>query len=153
MKKEFTKEYMTSNRGCYSREKMLNVKCVKEDNITLENLFNDLPIRDFCWFLVRKCELTLLEKRDFAIHCAKQVLPIYEKQYPNDSRVRECIEATELFISGDITADVLRGKRHAVAVAYADAAAYAADADAATDAAYAAAYAYKKSIWEFIKTI
>ena len=164
MLKEFTKEFMTSNRGCYSREKMLNVKCVEDDNITLENLFNDLPIKDFCWFLVKKCELTLIEKQRFALHCATQVLPIFEKEHPKDKRVRECIEAINLFLDGKITKKKLIDKRrgaydatayaayaaaYAAYAAYADAyaaAAYAADAAAAT--AYAAAF--KKSVWEFI---
>ena len=133
MRKEFTKEFMTSNRGCYSREKMLNVKCVESENITLENLFNDLPTKDFVWFFVRKCELTLIQKQRFALHCATQVLPIFEKYNPKDKRVRECIEAAELFIDGNLTKDELTIKRDAAYTA-----AYNAYTDAAGDAAGAA---------------
>jgi hypothetical protein len=141
MTREFTKEFMTSNRGCYSREKMLNVKCVKENNITLENLFNDLPIKDFCWFFVRKCELTTEQNQRFALHCAKQVLPIFEKAYPKDKRVRECIEATELFLDGKISVEQLEIKRaDDDDAAYVDAAA--ADAADAAYAAYVNAIAY-----------
>ena len=194
MKTEFTKEFMTSNRGCYSREKMLNVKCVEDDNITLENLFNDLPINDFAWFFVRKCELTLIQKQRFALQCAKVVLPIFEKYNPNDKRVRECIDATGLFLDGKLTKDELIIKRRAAVAAvdavdaaaaasagsytyadaaYADAAAayaavvaaaYADAYDAADSYAYAAAYAavyadaaayaaFRKSVWEFVRTL
>jgi hypothetical protein len=150
MKTEFTKEYMTSNRGCYSREKMLNVKCVKEDNITLENLFNDLPIKDFCWFLIRKCDLTLIQKQRLALNCAKQVLPIYQKQCPKDNRVKECIKATELYLDDKISLDDLRIKRTSADAALSTAADAAYAADALSTAAYAA---YKKSIWDFVLTI
>ena len=173
MKTEFTKEYMTSNRGCYSRDEMLSVKCVKENNITLENLFNDLPIKDFCWFLIRKCDLTLEQKQRFALHCAKQVLPIFEKEYPNDLRVRECVEATGLFLDGKITREELIEKRDAAsaasaysvyaAYAAADAAVYYATADyytaadaavyAADAAVFADKEAFKKSVWNYVLTL
>ena len=172
--KQLWKEYIQENKGCYETDQV-NQLPFKKDSITLKSLFDTLPIKDFNWFFVRKCELTLKEKRLFALHCAKQVLPIYEKHYPKDSRVRDCIKATEDFLKGNISEDELRLKRYAAAAdaaayaaayaaaaadaAAAYAAAYAAAAADAADAAYAAAYAayaaaaFKESIWEFIKTI
>jgi len=172
MKKTFTKDYILKEKGCYTTEEVLALSFIDNKKITLKNLFDGLPIKDFSWFFVRKCELTLTQKRWFALHCAKQVLPIYEKKYPNDLRVRECVEATEKFLNGEITKDELLVFRKAaadtaVAAAYAAAAAaytaaaaaytaaadaYTAAADAAVAAAYAAA-AYKQSIWNYIKTI
>ena len=35
--------------------------------------------------------------------CAELVLPIYEKQYPNDSRIRDCIETTRQWAKGEAT--------------------------------------------------
>ena len=64
-----------------------------------------------------------------AIFSAKEVLPIWKKQYPNDKRPEEAIKAAEN-----------RKISHANAMNAAAAAAYAA-ADAAAAAAYAAAYA------------
>ena len=173
MKTEFTREFMTSNRSCYSRDEMLNVKCVKDNNITLENLFNDLPIKDFCWFFIRKSELTTEQKQRFALHCAKSVLHIYEKEYPNDNRVRECLEVNELYLDGKATIEDLILKRNdsddvvdadvavysaaaasdAAATVYSSsavysAAAYSADADAAdADAAYSA---FRETVWDFV---
>ena len=152
MKKTFTKDYIIQNKGCYDLEQVEKIKCINDKKITLKQLFNDLPIKDFSWFLVRKCELTTLEKQFFALHCAKQVLPIYEAKNPNDKRVSECIEATERYLNGKISIDELMDKRSAAAYAAtaadaayasyaADAAAYASCAADAATAADAAAYA------------
>jgi hypothetical protein len=191
MKRTFKKEYIIAQKGCYSTKQVEALPFINNKRITLKILFDNLPIKDFTWFLVRKCDLTLTQKRLLAVHCAKQVLPIYEKRYPKDKRIHECVEATEQFIKGEIDIDTLRKKRAAAYAAATDAAAAyaydAADADAAyaayaaayaaTDAAYAAyadaayaayaatdaAYAadadaaddaaYRKSIWEFVKTL
>lgn len=172
---EFTREFMTSNRGCYSREEMLEVKCVKDNNITLENLFNDLPIKDFCWFLVYKCKLTTEEIQRFALHCAKSVLHIFEKEYPNDKKVRKCLEVSELYLDGKATIEELRIRRKGATVsyyAYTSGYAYSAATNAATNAAHAAASAaynaaynatrvayaayaasadnFKKTVWNYV---
>ena len=57
----------------------------------------------------------------FAADCAERVLPIFEKRYPNDNRVRECIEGVRAFARGEITREELLKLRPAAA---ADAAAY-----------------------------
>ena len=165
MKKKFTKEYLLNNRGCYKIEDIEKIP-FKINKITIHKLFKYLPIKDFNWFLIKKCDLTTKEKQLFALHCAKQVLPIYEEKYPGDKRVRECIETTQLFIDGKIGVDELREKRNAAddaddadaayAAAYAADAAYA-DAYVADAVAYAAdavaAAKFKKSIWTFIKKL
>ena len=92
------------------------------------------------------------ELRLFACQCARLVLPIYEKQYPEDGRPRKAIEAAEAFALGRIgkaelekayanAADAARAAyaAYACAAAYADACAAAEAADAY--AAYADAYA------------
>ena len=91
----------------------------------------------------------------WTVEVAKSVLHIYEEKYPNDTRVRDCITATELYLDGEISKKQLEGKRGAAnnaaydASAAADYAAYAAtnaanvgyaDAYAAYTVAYAAAY-------------
>lgn len=65
-----------------------------------------------------------------AADCAERVLPIYEKKYPDDKRVRDCIAMCRMWVKGKATDDELR--------AAVDAAAYAADAAYAAYAAYAA---------------
>ena len=79
-----------------------------------------------------------------ACDCAELVLPIYEKKYPDDKRVRNCIEVTRKWANGKATIEEVRQARRAAAYAAAYAAyaaAYAAADDAAAYAAADAAYA------------
>ena len=146
MIKTFDKSYYLSHRGCYEREKM---KGLVDNNphSTLQEFLNwDISIKDKFYFVRNYTELTTKQKQLLALMCAKVSLEIYENKYPYDKRVRECIEATEQFIGGNITREQLIEKRSAAYAAdaadaaYADAAAAYAAAYAA-DAAYAAAYA------------
>lgn len=90
--------------------------------------FLDWPIsvKDKFYFIRHYTELTLKERQSLSLLYAKVSLDIYEKKYPNDKRVRECVEAIEAFNSGNITRDELMNKRAAAAYDDAYAAAYAA---------------------------
>jgi hypothetical protein len=68
--------------------------------------------------------------RLFAADCAEKVLPIFEKQYPNDERPREAIEAARAYARGEIGNAASDAAR---------AAAWAAARYAASDAAWGAA--------------
>ena len=56
--------------------------------------------------LVKELPTSQIFKR-FAIFCAKQCLPNYEKKYPNDSRINDRIKAAEDYLDGKITLDEL----------------------------------------------
>jgi len=79
--------------------------------------------------------------RLFACDCAERVLPIYEKEYPDDKRPREAIEAARRYAKGKATKKELAAAwsaaRDAARAAWAAAAAGAAWS-AARDAAWAA---------------
>ena len=79
--------------------------------------------------------------RLFACDVAQDVLWIYEKRYPGDTRVAECIEVARRFAMGQATEEEMTAA-YAAAASYANAAyaAYGAG-DAASYAAYAAANA------------
>ena len=86
--------------------------------------------------------------RLFACECAEGVLHIYEKQYPDEKRLREAIRVARAFAEGKATGDELAAARAAArdaawaaAWAAARAAAWAAARDAAWVAAWAAAWA------------
>ncbi len=107
-------------------------------------------IMDALWALRATTECSKEVAQEIALWCADKSLPIFEKEFPNDNRVRECIEATRKYLAGEIELSDLTAARNAAyrAAAYADdaafaaaAAAYAADADAAAAAFAAAAYA------------
>jgi hypothetical protein len=72
----------------------------------------------------------------YAVYAARQVLNIYEKEYPNDDRPRKAIEAAKKCIKNDTEKN-----RDAAYAAYAAAAAAAAAASYAAYAASAAAAA------------
>ena len=77
--------------------------------------------------------------------CARLVLPIFEKQCPDDKRVRTLLEVSEAYSYGKATLKSVHKARSACAYAAytsADAAAYAASAAYATYACACAAYAY-----------
>ena len=77
--------------------------------------------------------------RSFACDCAERVLPIYEKVFPKETRVRDCIQTARKFIFGLATKEELAAARDAAWDA-AQAAAWDAAQDAAQDAAWAAAW-------------
>ena len=78
--------------------------------------------------------------RLFACDCAEKLVPLYEKDHPNDKRPRHAIEVSRLFAEGKATRTELAAAR-AAARAAAWAAARAAAGDAARAAAWAAARA------------
>jgi hypothetical protein len=93
-------------------------------------------------------------KKDLALlsaDYAERVLHIYEKEYPDDKRVRECIQATRDYADGKITEEKLKEFKKAAnantdpvaaaaAASWASAAAYATVSSDATTAARTAAY-------------
>ena len=95
------------------------------------------------WGKVGVFELTTFKKREinipkkarihFAVLCAKQVLPIFEKKYPKNNRPRKAIEAVEKYLK-----DSTYAAAHAAYNAYSAAN----DAYAAYKAAHAAYNAY-----------
>ena len=79
-------------------------------------------------------EIPELLLRYFAYECALHVLPIYEKYYPEDKRVRLCLEAVKRFLDAPT-------EKHKRKMDVARAAAWAAARDAAWAAARDAAWA------------
>ena len=141
MKKIFKKEEILSNKGCYSREQVLNLSFINNREITLINIMkSEISIQDKRWFLYNKGELSTNQKKVLALKLAWAVLPIYEDQYPGDNRVRDCLQNIEKFNLDNIFFSELAVKRNAAAYAAAEAAYAAAEAaEAAEAAAYAAA--------------
>ena len=146
MKKEFTKEFILSERGCYSREQVNALSFINNEIITLKDMLtSELPLKDKFWWLCKKCELTKDENVLIAIKCARVVLHLFEDKYPNDDRPRKAILAAEKYLETHNAAAAAYAADAAYAAAAANAyaadAAYAAAAAAAADAADAAAAA------------
>jgi len=72
---------------------------------------------------------------EIAIRCAERVLPIYESEYPGDSRPHTALISARRYLTSEISRQELRAAAHATVYA----ARYV--AHAAADAAYAIVYA------------
>ncbi len=96
-------------------------------------------------YAARTCEVVRIvnvarELRLFAADCAERVLPIFERNHPDDDRPRKAIEAARAYARGEITIKRLDAARAAAEDAAEDAA-WAAARDAARGAARDAARA------------
>ena len=110
---------------------------VKEHGGTSQELWNDCQRGDWmAWWIAKNPKYNQTPEFYLAsADCAELSLEYFEKEYPNDKRVRNCIKTIRAYARGRATREELKSAAYA---AYA--AAYAA-ADAADAAAYAAAYA------------
>jgi hypothetical protein len=93
--------------------------------------------RDYLWLVFREEFITEHNLHKIAIYTAKLVLPLFEKEHPNDKRLRQAIEAKKKWLRGEISDGKLRIARYAVANAV-RAVAWTTEKEAAKDAAWAA---------------
>ena len=96
----------------------------RETPITLTQILDANGIKDALWALVA-CPDSDRFARHLACDFAEEVLPIFERQYPDDDRPRECIEVARRFADGEATTKE-RDAAWAAAEAAAEAAAWAA---------------------------
>ncbi len=111
--------------------------------IPLDQIVEILNLQDALWAL--QCTIEPSDKlaRLFACDCAWRVLPLYESNYPDDKRVRNCIEVARRFAIGEATKEEL-----SAAGAAAGAAAWAAAWAVARTAAWTAWDAAWTAAWD-----
>lgn len=107
MKTNFDLNYIFNNLHCYPPSELVELPFEK-DNINLETLFEILPIKNFCRFLVNKCKLTTTEQQLFSLSCATFVLPIYQNKYHNCTILLDSIKSIKGFLEGTVTLDSLK---------------------------------------------
>ena len=105
----------------------LNKTEADDEPLELRTILESNGLDDTIWAF-RAVEGKDKEIRLFAADCAELVLPIFEKQYPNDDRPRKAIQAVRDYANGLISAEELDAARDAAGAA----------ASAAWDAAWAA---------------
>ena len=66
-----------------------------------------ISVEDKQWLFLREEYVPKRELHLYACLCAEQVLHIFEKEYPDDKRPREAIEAKRLWLDGKISDDAL----------------------------------------------
>ena len=90
MKHEFTKQEILSNRGCYERNEVENLSFINNEPISLIDIVkSEIPLKDKFWFVIRKCDLTNIEKVIIAVSVAEIVLPIYEEKNSDKKRLKK----------------------------------------------------------------
>jgi hypothetical protein len=114
--------------------KSLDKTTADDTEVSIAYIAKSNSVNDAMWVLFNVLDGYQKEKAYLMHDIAAMVLPIYEKEYPNDTRVRDCLQAIKDFADGKIANKELDA---AWAAAWAAAAAAWAAADAAA-AAWAA---------------
>jgi len=136
-----TKRWLIGQQACWEGIDWFLTQKNREPRALLRALIKEnQPLEWGNWFLSRK--LKRIDKVRYAVYAAKQVLGLFEEEYPNDDRPRKAIKAVEKYIKNPTK----KNKEAADAAAYG---AYGAYAACAAYAAHAAAYAaYRVGIKE-----
>ena len=126
----------------YDEHRIRELATGRESFTALDVLTLDIPIQDRFWVVLRP---ELIDERTlhlFMCDCAEHVLPLFEREHPDDDRPRRAIEIARRYARGEAT----RAELAAASSAAWDAA-YAAAWDAAS-AASAAACAARDAAWD-----
>lgn len=108
----------------------------KTDLIPLTHVIESNGLEDALWALRATVEDSDYLARAFAIWCARECLQYWEKEYPDDDRVKNCIDIAEQYNNGQANDDDLQAAEYTASSAAYSAAYFEADA---VYAAYAAA--------------
>ena len=81
--------------------------------IPLDKVLEVCGLEDTLWALRITIEPAEKEIRLFACDCAERVLPLFEKEYPDDKRSRLVIETSRRFANGKATQEELTAARAA----------------------------------------
>ena len=93
--------------GPYNRGYVTGLFAGRE-SLTVDDVLDlDIPDADKLWVVLREPLLTEADLHELACRLAEEVLPIFERAYPNDNRPRLAIEAKRKWLKGEITDDEL----------------------------------------------
>ena len=121
MKKTFTKEYISSNCGCYApaRENKLH-KCsfMKTDSNEvqiMEIIDSEIPFQDKFWFIVQFAEFTVEQRQEIAKINLEELRLIREEKFGKNENVDEFIQAAKDYVDKKISySDLLTAERKSV---------------------------------------
>ncbi len=103
--KTFTIKDIRSWKPCYDPNKYLP-EDFKGNALDILN-HKEIPIADKIWVVCRKEGLSHKILHEFGCRCAELVLDNFEKEFPNDDRLRLAIEYKRKWLRGEITEDEL----------------------------------------------
>lgn len=98
----------------FTDEQIDSLKCINNNVITLKQLHRDLPVKYFCWFLLRHCDMYLDDRRGFVVYCAESALGSYDLNDPIFANALDCVRVSKSFISGRDNIDSLRDAAYLV---------------------------------------
>jgi hypothetical protein len=108
MIKQFNKQDIINNKGCYSLEQVERLSFINKEKINILDIINsEISLKDRFWFVRNKTNLTLSSKKQLALILAEVVLGIYNEKYPNDNRVSNCIQGIKNFNNNLISKEEL----------------------------------------------
>lgn len=103
MKKNFTKAFILSHRGCFEREQIVGLM-QGFDPVTLDQVLGaEFPFNDKAHFIITKGDLTDRQKQILNINIAEVVLPLFEKEYPKNDYARNAIKSAKAYLENKIT--------------------------------------------------
>jgi len=92
-----TKRWLIRQQACWEGIDWFLTQKNREPRALLRALIKEnQPLEWGNWFLSRK--LKRIDKVRYAVYAAKQVLGLFEEEYPNDDRPRKVIKAVEKYI-------------------------------------------------------
>jgi len=109
------------------------------DKLSVLLALDDVPYTDKVWLATKVAPLKMLQQ--WSVECAEMVLPNYEKQFPNDTGVRDCLETAKKVIAGELDKSAAASAARSAASAARSAASAAWSAASAASAAWSAASA------------
>ncbi len=61
MKKDLTRAYVSSERGCYSKEQVDSLSFMKKDKFTVLHIVkSEIPLKDKFWFVIMKVNILII---------------------------------------------------------------------------------------------
>jgi hypothetical protein len=105
-----------------------------------------ISYNDKIWLAVKVVDIKILNV--WSVECAESVLHNFEKQFPEDKRIRDCLNTTKLFIMGEVSLDqLLAAAESAAESAWSAAESAAWSARSAAWSARSAAWSAAESAW------
>jgi hypothetical protein len=140
MKTKINAKWLLENTCCEDEQELKLTNKTRDVKKICNWLFDRDRAEDACWIILKCMDLKTFKK--YVLYGAKKLLPIYEKEFPNDKYPRDCIKAIEKYNQNPTEENRKKVIKTADAAYTAYIATYAAAyaAYAAYAAAYAAAY-------------
>lgn len=108
MQKEFSKEYMIANKGCYDTPQLMLCSFMKSDIITLDAILASEITLERKYQFVCQNLLTTDQKLQIAIAISKMLVPVYLETYPRQFSTLYALDLIDEYMAGKKTISQLQ---------------------------------------------